>query len=95
MRFIRIFGIYIAYSILIGGILQDELKSALGASFYSVLAGPSLAFGRLHGLEFYFLASALCFPLFYIGCTSSNPWMKIGGFLGGIAIWVGFGIFLI
>ena len=93
MKFIRTLGAYIVYSVLIGGVLQDELKSALGA-IYSVLAGPSVAFGQLHGLEFYFLASIFCLPLLHISWASSNPWIKAGCFLGGGTTWVSFGIFL-
>lgn len=94
MKLAKIFAVYFFYSIVVGGFLQSELLSAFGVSVYALMAGPSITFGRMHGLEFYILATALFFPIFYAFSKNLNFWINGALLIVFIALWIAFGNFL-
>lgn len=94
MKLAKIFAVYFSYSIIVGGFFQSEFLSAFGGSVYAVIAGPSIAFGRMHGLEFYILATALFFPIFYLISRNLKYWINGILLVVFIIIWIAFGNFL-
>lgn len=94
MKLTKIMFFYFLYSIIIGYFLEEELSSALGGDIYSLIAGPSIVFGRLHSAEFYILATFIFLPLFYIFSKNFQQKIKILSGVAILIIWIAFSVFL-
>lgn len=94
MKTIKILILYFVYSISIGGFLQRELTDAFGENAYAIVAGPSIALGRMHGIEFYIFATLIFLPIFHLGTKKFAFHVNILLALLFLVLWVAFGAFL-
>ena len=94
MKLAKIILCYFLYSIIVGYFLEGELNSALGRDVYSLIAGPSIVFGRSHGAEFYILATFMFLPLFYIFSKNFQKNIRIFSGIALLLIWIAFSVFL-
>jgi hypothetical protein len=93
-KLLLITGFYFLISVFLGLFVSSAIQPIESKLFASFIIGPSIAFSRAHGLEFYLLATIICLPCLWGVFLFKKIILKMICTSIFIAVWFSLGIFL-